>query len=389
MQLLYISNFQFHIDGNDLYAHSSYPDFFWQKYLDVFDSIKVLGIEVRNLEITKTVKLNDRRISVEILKENNKPWEFYNDCSIKKQIEKNIKKADAILIKPSRKGFIAIKIAEKHHKKYMIEMTGDIESSLSTHNNFLRRIYAPIIYKKIVKSISNCEFGLYVTSHFLQKKYPIKGLQCGCTDTNLGELDPDVLEKRIEKIRIDKNEYKIGLIGAYSNNGKGIDVAIKSFLFVNELNVSLHILGGGKKRDRDRWLKMNKRINRKELLYFDEPIVNRDLLFKWIDECDLMILPSRSEGLPRSIVEAMSRGCPCITSDVCGLSELIDERWLHPSGDYKKLGKLITKALSNKQYLLQMAVFNFQNAKKYTISEQKKIRNDFLKKFAEKCKEDL
>ena len=48
-------------------------------------------------------------------------------------------------------------------------------------------------------------------------------------------------------------------------------------------------------------------------------------VLKWLDNIDIYIHPSYTEGLCRSIIEAMSRACPIICSDVGGNYELVDK----------------------------------------------------------------
>ena len=47
MELLYISSFQFVKKNSHIYSLPAYSDCFWQKYLDVFDTIHVLGEDIK------------------------------------------------------------------------------------------------------------------------------------------------------------------------------------------------------------------------------------------------------------------------------------------------------------------------------------------------------
>ena len=50
-----------------------------------------------------------------------------------------------------------------------------------------------------------------------------------------------------------------------------------------------------------------------------------DKVFEWLDTIDLYVQPSLTEGMPRAAIEAMSRGCPVVVSDVGGLKNLVDK----------------------------------------------------------------
>ena len=61
-----------------------------------------------------------------------------------------------------------------------------------------------------------------------------------------------------------------------------------------------------------------------------------------LDECDVLLLPSLSEGMPTVILEAMARGLAVIATDVGACSELIPITRLLPPGNASALAQAIS-----------------------------------------------
>ena len=62
----------------------------------------------------------------------------------------------------------------------------------------------------------------------------------------------------------------------------------------------------------------------------------------------LYILPSRVEGMPLSLLEAMSFGCCCLVSDIPELTEVVEDRGLiFPCGDSEALRDVMRKLLDD------------------------------------------
>jgi glycosyltransferase involved in cell wall biosynthesis len=65
---------------------------------------------------------------------------------------------------------------------------------------------------------------------------------------------------------------------------------------------------------------------------------------KALEEADIFILPSYSEGMPNALIEAMASGLPCISSEVGGVADLINHKengLIFSAGDQDKLFKNI------------------------------------------------
>lgn len=391
MQLLYISCYQFSNEEGKIKALPAYGDQFWKKYLDVFDSVHVLGERVKDyLNNGMLTTLTNPLVTIDIIPGNTNPKDFIHDQEIKKILEVNIKNAEAVIIKPSsRKGMMAIRLAEKYHKPYMVELTGDLNLTLMMHPNLLKRMYGPYLHKRIVKAIKNAPFGLYVTEKYLQKVYPIAGKQCGASNVFVESISEDVLESRCRKISSMEMDdpLQIGLIGSYHDTRKGIDTAVQALADVcaQRPNTFLNILALGVEEDRKKWMQYAQQFGVQEHLKFPPSCDTTQKVLEWIDTQDIIILPSRSEGLPRCVVEAMSRGCPCITSDVCGMPELIQKKWLHAPGEAQRLAELILEMSESKNNMTDAAKENFKNAKRFLRSAINKRRNAFFTEFKEYC----
>lgn len=389
MELLYISSFQFYKKEYKTYALPSCNDAFFKKYLDVFSSVRVLGEEAKSyLDESKFGEMYDNRISVRILKRNTSPLEFVNDRKIKENLLSEIYKADAILIKPSsRKGIMAISIAKKLKKPYMIEITGDIHNALKQNPSKLKQWYGRILYNQILRAIKDCKYGLYVSESYLPQQFPIEGIQCGCSDVVIENAGDDVLSKRIKYIKDidDRNEVRLGLIGFYQGLGKGVDTAIRALSLLPS-NITLHVLGNGTEKSRNHWYSYAAKYNvEASRLSFPNPLPNPHEVLKWIDTIDISILPTRSEGLCRTIVESMSRGCPCVCTNICSMPELLTYEYLHPLSDEKALATIISRLLANKNEMINNAITNFNNAKNFDFDLLKAKRNRFLLQFKEYC----
>lgn len=78
----------------------------------------------------------------------------------------------------------------------------------------------------------------------------------------------------------------------------------------------------------------------------------------WLRAMDIFVLPSLSEALSNSLMEAMACGCCCVASRVGGNPELMgeDERGqLFPKEDSKALGSLLERLLKDRGLRLQFA----------------------------------
>ena len=89
----------------------------------------------------------------------------------------------------------------------------------------------------------------------------------------------------------------------------------------------------------------------------------------------MFIFASQREGLPRSTMEAMLAGLPCVVSKIRGNVDLIDEGkgglFFAPK-DYKRLAEEINLLAGNEQLREEYGRYNQERIKQYDIEVVKR-----------------
>jgi glycosyltransferase involved in cell wall biosynthesis len=116
-----------------------------------------------------------------------------------------------------------------------------------------------------------------------------------------------------------------------------------------------------------------------ERVHFCGHLLSSALVRYELDRADLFILPSRQEGLPRAMIEAMARSLPCIGSTVGGIPELLPSEDLVPPGDVVALASKIREVVTDSERMAQMSARNLEKAKDYTDQVLCDRRNQFYR----------
>jgi len=148
-------------------------------------------------------------------------------------------------------------------------------------------------------------------------------------------------------------------------------VLIESIKLLRDLNqignMKLTIAGSGK--EENRLIGLVNKYNLSQYVEFAGWVSGKDKE-KYYRDNQLFVLPSYNEGLPMSILEAMSFGMPIIATDVGDVSCAVDENgFLIKPGDIKGLSDRILKIYSSKHLFITMskksrelAIKNFSNS---------------------------
>ena len=134
---------------------------------------------------------------------------------------------------------------------------------------------------------------------------------------------------------------------------KDIETLVKAFKLVQERhNLQLNIVGpleepyGAEIVDLVKKLGLN---HKTKAVQFSPPVFNLKKKIKIFDSCEIFVLPSKREGMPQALIEAMARGKIVISSQNQGGKEIIKHGkngFLFDIGNVKQLAELIDKIMN-------------------------------------------
>ncbi|NLM63538.1 MAG: glycosyltransferase [Mollicutes bacterium] len=394
MKLVFLTDHKFIRDKNDiLYTTGQITREYLSRYIPYFSKIIVLGreseltVENKN-KCVEPVNLFSERIIFKLVKCKESKRDMINSyCELIKLSKKEIFNCDFIIFKmPNISSIFAVKYVQRYKKPYLIELVGCPWDALWNHS-LKGKIIAPYMYFKTKKLVKDAKYVVYVTNEFLQKRYPTEGKYVNCSDVVLKEFDDNVLMNRLNKINTMKNNNKIvlGTIAAVDVRYKGQQYVIRALGKLKKqgiTNYEYQLVGGG---DQTYLKSVAEKYNVTEQVKFLGTIPH-DKVFEWLDTIDIYVQPSSTEGLPRALIEAMSRGLPAFGSNVGGIPELLDSKFIFSKGR-KKVDEICNILQSfDQDTMREQARRNYEEAKKYDSEIIEERRRKFFEKFIEENK---
>ena len=378
MKIVYIQNEE--IDFfNGKYYHSKSEHFFsrYLSGLSLDETLTVYAGIIRHNDANVVAKYKD--ITNERIQYKEIP-DFRKLRSIiptYKLVIDAVKDADFCYLRLGTAAFFASRYCHKHNIPYMAIVNGDVFYTTRNHSRLKVRLAAyPTLYMaKYV--INHASYALYVTKDYLQSRYPCPGKSLGCSDVEFLDMHDSYLTYRLKRIQELKRPIVLGSAGNVATVIKGQDTVIR---VLAELKKDGHdeyvyqLVGTG---DQSILKNLAKELEVDDMVQFMGEFSHDDVL-SWFEKIDIYLHPSRSEGLPRTILEAMTKATPCICSDVGGIPELISDEFLfsYNGEEVNCLKDLILKM--SKEKMVEEATNNHTHAKEYNPVLLDQRRSTFL-----------
>lgn len=173
-----------------------------------------------------------------------------------------------------------------------------------------------------------------------------------------------------DKTKKDKNITQFLFLGRIGNR-KGIyDLLTAISLLPASVRGSMRLYVGGD-GDAPFLNNMIKQLKLESIVFHKGWVTGADK-YDLLTTSDVYVLPSYNEGLPVSILEAMSFGMPIISTPVGGIPEIVKEGrngFMVKPGDCESLSKCLSHFIEDKELSFTLGQHSLELVKPYLISE--------------------
>ena len=363
-------------DGR-FYSPTIYDYAFLQRYLKAFDEVKFIG-KVKHEDV---VGPNNKMLSgpnVEIVE---LPW--YQGLGqmirkfrkLRKIYREQSKDCDCYVFRVAQmESFFMYLFRKNKSAPYVLEVVNDPATFVDMPKPL--KWFSVFMLRRMAKGAIGAS---YVTEKYLQSKYPLgkkKRFESYYSSINL-----DVNQIASSPIQYAGNGvFKIVHVSnAINTDIKGHYTLLKMTKDLLERGIKVEVLcvGDGTKVDEYREFVAQNGLT--EVVRFIGRISSKDELLSILRNSNLMVLPTKMEGLPRTIIEAMAVGLPCLSTPVAGIPELLDEKYLFDPQDYRGFASKVEHLMNAPDELLKMSVENIEKAKAFTSDVLETRRTSFYK----------
>jgi len=373
---------------------------FWARYLAVFDEV---NITARLREVSSTsehsLRADGPGVGFSAVPYYIGPYQYAGRwLSIRRALRSAICEDDAVLMRvPSFLANCIEPILRRRGQPYGLEVVGDPYDGLGPGS--IRHLLRPLLRISLPRQLRRqCDRAAgvaYVTERALQRRYPTRGVTTGVSDaaipgttiggservftTHYSSLSLAATPLPSPRSVFVGSAVRLICVGSLEQFYKGHDVLLRAMgkCVAGGIDLQLTMVGNGRIRPQLETLAGKLGISGRCI--FVGQLEHGAAVRAELDKADLFVLPSRTEGLPRALIEAMARGLPCISTEVGGIPELLPWEDLVPPGNVMALAAKIREVARSAVRREQMSQRNVAVARRYAEDVLQPRRAEFYR----------
>lgn len=383
MDLIYVyeSPFVRTPDGTIYSVGGNFSAKMFRRYLKVFDHVDVITrVRDDNGTYPANNKVECGNIKVHALPFYTGAVQFtLKYLAIRRQLKTHIRKDCAYIIRtPSVVGTIMSELLNRRKIPYGVEVVGDPYDAFGPESiqHPLRPVFRWKLKIDLQKIVRKAEAALFVTRDYLQERYPAATGKYQTHASNVTLID-EAFVRQPKHYNGDIKEFNLISVGALAQMYKSPDIVLQAIKKLHGDGIDCHLTWLGDGKYMDDMIGLANELGIGENVSFEGRINSGRNVRAYLDKADIFILASKTEGLPRALIEAMARALPCVGSQVGGIPELLDEQVIVPAGDPDALARLLKKMITNSSFLNAQSARNLKAAQSYSHDVLSHRREEF------------
>lgn len=352
-----------------------------RRYLDVFDRVRLLA-RIRDVAVPPPAALRANGDGVSFV-----PLPYYigfeEFClrwrSVRRAAVRAIEIDEAVILKaPSTISCLVEPALRKTARPFGVEVLGDPWGiySRGAVSHPLRPLLRSVFTWQTRSQCRHACAVRYVSNH-LRVRYPAgpAAFHGSVSDVYL----PSTALARAPRLpAVAPAPLRLISVGSLEHRYKGIDVLLRAIRKCADRCFDCRLVVVGEGRSRPALESLAGHLGIGHLVEFRGMLPAGDRVFAALDESDLFVMPSREEGMPRAMIEAMARALPCIGSAVGGIPELLDQEDLVSPGDPDGLAAKIIEVGKSPSRLARMSQRCLSRARDFEEQRLSSRRREFF-----------
>lgn len=379
-------------DDGKVYSRGVYGYGFFARYLASFDQVFAF-VRIQNVQqLPPKVKLvsGDRVDFIEIPSFRGPVQYAKNYVKVLKAVKEGLKQCDCVMLRaPSATSQIVYKVLKKTNIPWAMEVVVDPWEYFAPHTveSRLRPIFRITWTYSLKKMCRECKAVSYVTGQYLQEHYPCRFLLTHEPDTCTESYSSvDIADGSIAKARcyIKRNGtfHVVHVAANVEGEGKGHLVLLNVIKQVISRGYDVDVTFIGEGSMLERFRQISRELGIAQRAHFLGRLPGVEAVRAELKKADLFVFPTRAEGLPRVLIEAMAEGLPCISTPVCGIPEILDPGWMFQFDDVDGFADKIISCMEDPAILTRQSEKNIEKAyafEHHCLMEKRKRFYDHLK----------
>lgn len=388
--LVAADNHYYRNSSGEVFVDSVFNYDFYRRYLSVFDKVYAIG-RVTQVGSAPEGKKRADGPGVEFLDlEPGRGLSGYVKTAVmnRKLIGDYLHKADCVIARiPGVVANMVVAECDRQKIHYSVEVVVDPweyfapEARGGLVNWAVRRKWTADLKAACLRA----DGASYVTERYLQKLYPCPALdgEPGHFTGSYSSVElPDNSFAHERSYEVKDSIYIAHAANNFEGNSKGHYTLFDAVSITASMGKSVRLLcigDGPSMGDYKRYVAEKGIADRVE---FAGRLADGLEVRRRMSEADAFVFPTKAEGLPRVVLEAMAEGMPCLSTPVCGIPEILPADCLFAPDDARGFAQGIVAMLDDPGLMTRRSAENLAMAKNYSSSKLNERRKAFYRNVA-------